>query len=56
MPKEPQDPILLTDDDVTAAPPALIRAGIETLPAAITAAPTRENASSSSLLAMGYPS
>src|SRR5260370_6391381 len=38
MPKEPQEPILLTDDDVVAAPPALIRAGIETLPAAIAAA------------------
>src|SRR5229473_622642 len=38
MPKEPKEPIVLTDADVVAAPPALIRAGIETLPAAIAAA------------------
>jgi|GEM_PF-1925853 hypothetical protein len=38
MPKEPQGPILLTDDDATASPPALIRAGLDTLPAAISAA------------------
>src|SRR5216683_3784581 len=38
MPKEPKEPIVLTADDVVAAPPALIRAGIETLPAAIAAA------------------
>jgi hypothetical protein len=37
-PKEPKEPILLTDDDVTVAPPALIRVGLETLPAAIAAA------------------
>jgi integrase/recombinase XerD len=34
----PKEPIVLTADDVVAAPPALIRAGIETLPAAIAAA------------------
>jgi hypothetical protein len=34
----PPWPILLTDDDVTASPPALIRVGLETLPAAIAAA------------------
>src|SRR5713101_5166689 len=38
MPKEPKEPIVLTADDAVAAPPALIRAGIETLPAAIAAA------------------
>jgi integrase/recombinase XerD len=38
MPNEPEEPILLTADDVVAAPPALIRAGIETLPTAIAAA------------------
>src|SRR5271170_987648 len=38
MPKEPKEPIVLTTDDVIAAPPALIRVGIETLPAAIAAA------------------
>jgi hypothetical protein len=27
MPKEPKEPILLTNTDVTAAPPALIRVG-----------------------------
>jgi hypothetical protein len=37
MPKEPKEPIVLTADDVVAAPPALIRAGIET-PATIAAA------------------
>ncbi len=42
MIKEPREPILLTDDDATAAPPpALIRAGPETLPAAIAAAGAR---------------
>ena len=35
MPREPKEPILLTDDEVTAALPALIRVGLETLPAAI---------------------
>src|ERR1700687_5486761 len=40
MSKEPKEPILLTGDEVVAAPPALIRVGIETLPAAITAAGT----------------
>ena len=38
MPNEPKEPIVLTDDDVVAAPPALISVGIETLPAAIAAA------------------
>jgi len=38
MPKEPKKPIVLTADEVVAAPPALIRVGIETLPAAIAAA------------------
>jgi site-specific recombinase XerD len=33
-----KEPIILSANDVVAAPPALIRAGIETLPAAITAA------------------
>lgn len=33
MPEEPEEPILLTDD-ATAAPPALIRAGLDALPAA----------------------
>jgi site-specific recombinase XerD len=41
MAKESQEPILLSDDDMVAAPPALIRAGIDTLPAAITAAGPR---------------
>ena len=41
MPKEPKEPIVLTTDDVVAAPPALIRVGIETLPAAIAATPWR---------------
>src|SRR5260370_3478072 len=40
MPKEPKEPIVLTADDVVAAPPALIRAGIEMLPATIAAAGT----------------
>jgi len=41
MPKETQEPILLTDDEAMAPPPALIRAGLETLPAAIAAAGAR---------------
>src|SRR5437764_5020901 len=41
MPKEPQEPILLTDDGAVAAPPALVRAGLETLPTAIAAAGAR---------------
>jgi site-specific recombinase XerD len=41
MPKEPQEPILLIDDRAIAAPPALVRAGLETLPAAIAAAGAR---------------
>src|SRR5260370_15952696 len=41
MPKEPKEPIVLTDDDVVAAPRALIRVGLETLPAAIAAAGAR---------------
>lgn len=38
MAREPQEPTLLTNDDATAPPPALIRAGLETLPAAAIAA------------------
>src|SRR5271168_2247519 len=38
MLKEPKEPIVLTADDVVAAPPALIRVGLDTLPAAIAAA------------------
>jgi hypothetical protein len=38
MPKEPGELIVLTADDVVAVPSALVRIGIETLPAAITAA------------------
>jgi hypothetical protein len=41
MSKEPQEPILLTDDGAIAAPPALVRAGLETLPVAIVAAGAR---------------
>ena len=41
MAKEPQEPILLAADDVVAAPPALIRADIETLPASIARANSR---------------
>src|SRR6516225_8143428 len=41
MPEEPKEPILLTDDDMTVAPPALIRVGLERLPAAIAAAGAR---------------
>ena len=37
----PNEPILLIEDDATAPPPALIRAGLETLPAAIAAAGAR---------------
>jgi site-specific recombinase XerD len=37
MAKESQQPILLIDDGAIAAPPALVRAGLETLPAAIAA-------------------
>ena len=38
MPKEPMELIVLSADDVVAAPPALIRAGLDSLPAAIRAA------------------
>jgi len=38
MPKEPKDPIVLIDSDIVASPPALVRVGLETLPAAIPAA------------------
>ena len=38
MPKEPQELIVLTDDHAIAAPPTLARAGLELLPATITAA------------------
>ena len=41
MSKEPREPILLIDDGAIAAPPALVRAGLETLPAAIAAAGSR---------------
>ena len=38
MSRESREPILLTDDGAIAAPPALVRAGLETLPVAIAAA------------------
>src|SRR5712671_4679427 len=38
MPKEPKEPIVLTAADVVSAPPALVRAGLETLPVAIATA------------------
>jgi hypothetical protein len=41
MPKDLREPILLTDDGAVSAPPALIRAGPETLPAPISAAGAR---------------
>jgi integrase/recombinase XerD len=41
MSKDLQEPILLTDDRAIAAPPALVRAGLETLPVAIAAAGAR---------------
>lgn len=41
MPKEPQELILLTGERAIPAPPALVRAGLETLPAAIAAAGAR---------------
>jgi integrase/recombinase XerD len=41
MPRESREPILLTADRAIAAPPALVRAGLETLPAAIAAAGAR---------------
>jgi integrase/recombinase XerD len=41
MPKESQEPILLVDDSAIAAPPALVRAGLDTLPVAIAAAGAR---------------
>src|SRR5271165_464754 len=37
MPEKPKEPILLSDDEAVAAPPALIRVGLETLPAVIAA-------------------
>lgn len=43
MPKEPKEPIVLTADDVVAAPPARMSAGIETLPAAIAASGAHTN-------------
>jgi integrase/recombinase XerD len=43
MAKEPQEPILLTDGAAIVAPPALVRAGLETLPAAISAAGARSS-------------
>ena len=41
MPRDPRELILLTDDRAIEAPPALVRAGLETLPAAIAAAGPR---------------
>jgi site-specific recombinase XerD len=41
MSTEPRQIIILTDDGAIAAPPALVRAGLETLPAAIAAAGAR---------------
>jgi site-specific recombinase XerD len=41
MPKEPRELILLTNNGAISAPPALVRAGLETLPAAIAAAGPR---------------
>src|SRR5215472_10370910 len=41
MARDPREPILLTDDSAIMAPPALVRAGLETLPAAIAAAGVR---------------
>jgi integrase/recombinase XerD len=41
MPRESRELIILTDDRAVAAPPALVRAGLETLPAAIMAAGAR---------------
>jgi hypothetical protein len=43
MSKGHQELILLTDDGAIAAPPALVRAGLETLPAVIAAAGTRSS-------------
>jgi integrase/recombinase XerD len=43
MPKDPREPILLTDDGAIPAPPALVRAGLETLPAVIAAAGARSS-------------
>ena len=41
MPKESQEPILLIDDGAIVAPPALVRAGLESLPVAIARAGAR---------------
>ena len=41
MSRESRELILLTDDGMITAPPALVRAGLETLPAAIAAAGPR---------------
>ncbi|MBV8054731.1 MAG: hypothetical protein JO071_05760 [Deltaproteobacteria bacterium] len=41
MSKDPREPILLTDDSAIPAPPARVRAGLETLPAAIATAGAR---------------
>jgi hypothetical protein len=41
MSKEPNELILLTNDGAIAEPPALVRAGLETLPPAISAAGAR---------------
>jgi len=41
MARDPREPILLTDDRAVVASPALVRTGLETLPAAIAAAGAR---------------
>src|SRR5215470_13814987 len=41
MSRDPREPILLTNDSAIAAPPVLVRAELETLPAAISAAGAR---------------
>jgi hypothetical protein len=41
MSKESRELILLTDEGMITAPPALVRAGLENLPAAIVAAGSR---------------
>ena len=46
--RDPREPILLTDDGAIAAPPALVRAGLEILPAAIATAGARASYSNGS--------
>src|SRR5215470_7707636 len=43
MSRDPREPILLTNDSAIAAPPVLVRAELETLPAAISAAGARSS-------------